>query len=181
MVQFLETDAGIGGAALPVNALLGRVAGLRPRGDLRGDRVLRGPARGQGLPRQDAQLRFGPVEPTAVPGRKHQLDALCQAARLGGRKRPEKRGVRVGVQIVTDQDQALGVAVARMIREGLDLVRPVHGRAPRGGVGHAPLAQRFHEHPDRAGAVPHVFIVVGGGLSRTRRLRRPLVAPQQAV
>ena len=43
-----EAHAGVGSAELPVDALLGRVAGLRPRGDLRGDR---------GLPRQDAQLR----------------------------------------------------------------------------------------------------------------------------
>ena len=44
--------------------------------NLRIDHVLRRPARGQGLPRQDAQFRFGPVEPAAVPGRKHQLYAL---------------------------------------------------------------------------------------------------------
>ena len=75
MVQMFETHAGVGGAELPVNALLGRVAGLRPRGDLCMNRVLRGPARGQGLARQDAQFRFSPVEPAAVPGRKHQADA----------------------------------------------------------------------------------------------------------
>ena len=63
-----EVHADIGGAELPVDAL-GRV-GARPRGALRVDRGLRRHARGQGLPRQDAQLRFGPVEPTAVPGRK---------------------------------------------------------------------------------------------------------------
>ena len=40
----------------------------------------------------------------------------------------------MGVQIVADPDQALGVAVERMIREGLDRVRPVHGRAPRAAV-----------------------------------------------
>ena len=70
-----EEHAGVGGAKLPVNALLGRVAGFRPRGDLRVNRVLRRPARGQGLPRQDAQFRFGPVEPAAMPGRKHQENA----------------------------------------------------------------------------------------------------------
>ncbi len=68
MVQMFEAHAGVGGAELPVDALLGRVAGLRPRGDLRVDGFLRGHARGQGLPRQDAQFRFGPVEPAAVPG-----------------------------------------------------------------------------------------------------------------
>ena len=52
-----EAHADVRGAALPVDACLGRVAGLRP-------------ARGQGLPRQDARFRFGPVEPAAVPGRK---------------------------------------------------------------------------------------------------------------
>ena len=72
MVQMFEADAGVGGAELPVDALWGRVAGLRPRGDLRRHRVLRGPARGQGLARQDAQFRFRPVEPAAVPGRKQK-------------------------------------------------------------------------------------------------------------
>ena len=85
-----EAHAGVGSAELPVDALLGRVAGLRPGGDLRVDRVLRRPAQGQNLARQDAQFRFGPVEPAAVPGRKHPLYAPGQAVRLGGRKRPEK-------------------------------------------------------------------------------------------
>ncbi len=56
MVQMFEAHAGVGGAELPVDAFLGCVTGLRPRGD----RVLRRPARGQGLPRQDAQFRFRP-------------------------------------------------------------------------------------------------------------------------
>ena len=37
-----EAHAGVRGAELPVDAFWGRVAGLRPRGDLRGDRGLRG-------------------------------------------------------------------------------------------------------------------------------------------
>ena len=85
-----EAHAGVGGAERPMDALWGRVAGLRPRGDLRMDRVLRRPARGQGLARQDAQFRFGPVEPADVSGRKHPRYALGPAARLGGRKGPEK-------------------------------------------------------------------------------------------
>ncbi len=64
-------------------------------------------------------------------------------------------------------------------RGGLHRARPVHGRAPRGGVGRAPRAQRFHEHPNGAGAAPHVCVVVGGGPARARRLRRPLVGPQR--
>ena len=48
--------------------------------------------------------------------------------------------------MVADQDQTRGLAVARMIREGLH-------RAPR--------TQRLHAQPDGAGAVPHVFIVIG--------------------
>ena len=131
----------------------------------------RGPARGQGLARQDAQFRFRPVEPAAVPGRKHQAYAPDPALGLGGRKGPAKRGVGMGVQVVADPDQALGLAVARVVDQGLDRVRPVHGRAP--------LAQRLREHPDRAGAAPHVCVVVGGRTARARRLRRPLVGPQR--
>ena len=152
-----EAHAGIGGAELPVDALWGRVAGLRLGGALRGDRVLRRPAPGQGLARQDAQFRFGPVEPTAVPGRKHQLYALRQALRLGWRKGPEERGVGMGVQVVADPDQALGLAAARVVGQGSHLMRPVHSRVPGGGG----LCATGPE-PDGAGAVPHVFIVVGG-------------------
>ena len=68
-----EAHTGVRGAELPVDALLGRVASLPPaRRPARGRRT----ARGQGLPRQDAQFWFGPMEPTAVPGRKHLLYAL---------------------------------------------------------------------------------------------------------
>ena len=137
-VQFLEADTGVGGTELPVDALLGRVAVLRPRGDLRVNLILRGHARGQGLARQDAQLRFGPVEPAVVPGRKHQEDALGQAVRLGGRKGPGKRAVSVGVQVVADQDQTLGLVVARMIREGLDRVSTAVRRAVAWAVRHWP-------------------------------------------
>ena len=42
----------------------------------------------------------------------------------------------MGVQIVADPDQALGLAVARMIRNGLYLTRPVHGM--RRAVRHRP-------------------------------------------
>ena len=38
------------------------------------------------------------------------------------------------------------------------------------------VRQRFHEHPNGAGAAPHVFVVVGGGPGR--HLRQPLVGPQ---
>ena len=43
----------------------------------------------------------------------------------------------MGVQIVADPDLALGLTVARMIREGLYLARPVHVRALGGGAGPA--------------------------------------------
>ena len=63
-------------------------------------------------------------------GRKHHLYAPGQAMHLGGRKRPVQRCVGMGVQIAADQDPALSLAVARMIRNGLHLVYPVHARVP---------------------------------------------------
>ena len=172
-IQLLEAHAGVRGTELPVDTRLDGVAGLRPRGDLRVNLFLRGHARGQGLARQDAQLRFGPVEPAAVPGRIHQTYALRQAARFGGREGVVERGVGMGIQVVADQSQVLRLTVARVIHQRLDLVRPVHGRASGGSVGRAPRAQRLHEQPEGAGAVPHIFVVVGGGPSRLRGLRRP--------
>ena len=60
-----EAPAGIRGAELPVDACLGHVAGLRPRGDLglRGDRACR-----------VRMLSSGSAlwsQPAAVPGRKY--------------------------------------------------------------------------------------------------------------
>ena len=43
-----EAHAGVRGAELPVDAFWGRVAGLRPRGDLRGDRAWRVRTRNSG-------------------------------------------------------------------------------------------------------------------------------------
>ena len=60
------------------------------------------------------------------------------------------------VQVVADPDQVLGLAIARVVDQGTHRVRPVHDRAPGGGMGRAPRAQGFHEQPDGAGAVPHV-------------------------
>ena len=84
----------------------------------------------------------------------------------------------MGVPMVADPRQALDLAVARMIRDGHQ-VRPVHACAPGGGMGCAPRAPRLHEQPDGAGSVSHVCVVVGGGASRSRRSRRPLVGPQR--
>ena len=70
-----------------------------------------------------------------MPGRKHQMYAPGQAARFGGRKHPVKGGVGVGVQMATDPDQALGLAGARMIREGLHRARPVYARRRVSAVG----------------------------------------------
>ena len=161
-VQMFEAHAGVHSAELPADARLGRVAGLCPRVN----RGLRRHAWGQSLPCQDAQFRFSPVEPTAVSRCKHQLYAPGQAARLGRRKSPVERGVGMDVPMVADQDQALGLAVARMIRR-----RPAPG-APSpcpcagDGVGRTPLTQRIHEQPEGAGAVPHVFV---GRIARSRR------------
>ena len=99
--RMFEAHAGVGGVALPVDALLGRVAGLRPRGDLRVP--ARGPrpasacaGSGPAASGRSDLLWLGHVEPAAVPGRKHQLDALGQAARLGQRKSPGKKRRRHG-------------------------------------------------------------------------------------
>ena len=75
----------------------------------------------------------------------------------------------MGVQRVADLAQALGLAVARMIRDHLDLVRPVHGRAPR--------AQRFHEHPDGAGAAP---VAASAGRPAAVWAVRPCRSPDSA-
>ena len=153
-VQMFEAHTGVGGAELPMDALLGRVATAH------------------------AVTCVG-TEP-AASGHSLWSQRSCRGVNTNCTRRAnqrasaggnawKKRGVSVGVQIVADQDQALGLAVARIIREGLHLARPVY-------AARAPQAQQFHEHPEGAGAAPHVFVVVGGGPARARRLRRPLSA-----
>ena len=71
-------------------------------GHLRMDRGLRRHARNQGLTRQDAQFRFGPVEPSAGAGRKtpsvrSALGAALHRAGARGRK-----SAGMNVQVVVD-------------------------------------------------------------------------------
>ena len=78
----------------------------------------------------------------------------------------------MGVQVVADPGQAFGLTVSA------GATRACTGRAqsavaPGGGVGRAPLVQRFHEEPEDAGAAPHVCIIAGGGRARPRGARRP--------
>ena len=86
-----EAPAGVRGPERPVDAGLGHVVGLSPRGVLCIDRGRRRPARGQGLPRQDAQFRFGPVEPTAVRGvNTHCTRRARRRASSGGKARSKE-------------------------------------------------------------------------------------------
>ena len=66
-----------------------------------------------------ASERSTPVRPCGANGRAEAETPTVRAGpggALGGRKRPVKRGVGMSVQMVADPDQALGLAVARMIR-----------------------------------------------------------------
>ena len=80
----------------------------------------------------------------------------------------------MGGQMVADLDQTFGLAVTRMIRDGCT------GRAQSTPVRRSVAWAGRHgpSELDGAGAVPHVFIVIGGGTSRSCRLRRPLVGQQ---
>ncbi len=85
----------------------------------------------------------------------------------------------MGVQRVADPDQALGLAVARMIRTRA-FTKCAQSTAVRRAVAlavcHGPSGST---NIQRVQVTRHVFIVVGGGMARTRRLRRTLVGPQR--
>ena len=53
----------------------------------------------------------------------------------------------MGVQVVADQGSDTRPDGSAGEHYDLHRARPVHGRAPGGGVGRAPQAQRFHEQP----------------------------------
>ena len=63
-----------------------------------------------------------------MPGRKRQTYALRQTPRFVGRERVIERGVGMGVQMVADPRQILGLTVARMISFRLDVAWPAFRR-----------------------------------------------------
>jgi transposase-like protein len=108
-VEVLELDAGILGREAPVDPTTGAVAGRLPRRDLPLQRRPVAQAPVQALPGQHGQLDLGHVQPAAVPGGVVQLQPVGQPPGLGRWERRIQRRRRVGVEVVLDQHDPLGI------------------------------------------------------------------------
>ena len=157
-----EAHAGVGGAGLPVDALWGRVAVLCPRGALNGGGACRvrtinsGSALLSQLPCRGVNARCTRrvkrrAASAETPGRTRRRYECSDGRRPGSGARPGSRA-----------DDPRGLA------PGAPSPRPcaTSPAAPRTARGCRCRAARMRR-------------VVGGGTARARRLRRPLVGPQQ--
>jgi hypothetical protein len=85
---------------LPVGFGVVLVAVVLPCGDFVGEDLLVGDAAIKTLRRENAEFRFGHVEPTAVLGGVMPFEALDESAGLGRGKGLIKRGWLVDVEII---------------------------------------------------------------------------------
>jgi hypothetical protein len=95
-------------------------------------------------------------------GRVVDLQPLSQASRLLRRKGLVERSDRMRVELITDQNDLLGLRIATLQQRG-HFLGPVHGRALRPNTHLPPTRQRFgrEKHTGRTG--PLVFMIVPSG------------------
>lgn len=115
----------------------------------------------QALAHHHVDLDLCHVEPAAVLGRVHELEAIPQRLGLLRREGLVQRGRAVRVEVVHHQRDALGLRVLRGNR--LDEVRPVDLGPALGDLGHAPSGQWFASHEDVAYAQAPVLVVLALG------------------
>ncbi len=131
-----ELDARVGRGEAPADGGGGAVALLLPGRHLGAHGLLIRHPPIQTLAAQGAEFDLGAVGPTTVFGRVVDLPLVQQPLGLGRREGLVQGGRGVRVEVVQDQDDALGLRLAH-IDEVLDLVGPVEPGAPRGEGGPA--------------------------------------------
>src|SRR5512132_2922520 len=179
-VEVLELDAGILGGEPPVHAAASRVAGRLPRGDLPREGHLVGQPPVQALPGQHTQLDLGHVQPAAVLGCVVQLQPVGQPLGLRRRERRVQRRRRVGVEVVLDQHDHVGVGIVH-IDQLPDAVRPVDPGPPLAHRHMPPATQRLAHQEHVAHPLPHVLVILacwpaGRGWQRRSHLGQQLPA-----
>src|SRR5207302_9938357 len=132
-----EFDAGVGGGELPIDMDVAAVAAVFPDARLLAHFLASGDAAIETLACECAQFRLGGVQPAPVFGRVDQLDLLRYPQGLAGLERLIERTQLVGVEIVTDEGDALRLSIAPVINELLYLTSPVQAGAAVGRP-HAP-------------------------------------------
>ena len=98
-------------------------------------------------------------------------------SRNRGGKRLVQGPTRVGIQVVADQDQALGLRIV-LIQKLLDAPRPFDLATLRRDPHAPPSAQRLEEHEQIALTMALIFIVIPRHASGLHRYPRALIGSQ---
>src|SRR5512132_1005746 len=179
-VEVLELDAGVGRGEAPVDLTAGTVAGGLPCGDFASQGGPVGQPPVQALLGEHAQLDLGHVQPAPMLGGGVEFELVGQPLGLGGSERLVQRGGCVGVEVVLDQHDPLGVRVVD-VDEVLDAVGPVDAGAPVADAHVPPAGQRLADQEQVAGAVALVLVVGPCRPARGDRDRRVDLPEQLAA
>src|ERR1700752_2475207 len=105
----LEFDAGVFGRELPIGFGVMGIAVSLPWGDLTDEEFLVGDAASKTLRRQNGEFGFRHIEPTAVLWRIMPFEPLDEPSCFVWRKSLVERCGFMGVEIVLNQNDFLGV------------------------------------------------------------------------
>src|SRR6266496_5864328 len=97
------------------------------------------------LTSEDAQLDFGNVQPAPMFGRMMNLQSFHKSPRFRWWKRLVERGELVGVQVIADEDDPLGIRIID-VQQLLDLFGPVDFGSSFSDVYLSPARQGLSEH-----------------------------------
>jgi hypothetical protein len=122
----------------------------------------------QALRSQNGEFALGDVEPAAVFGRVMPFEARCQAMGFFRLEGFIERTWPMGVQVVNDQNDALGLRII-FVREQAQLFGKVTLGAPCRDAHPAPPPQGFDSQEEIGNPVPFVFVVLPQRLTRLKR------------
>ncbi len=132
---------------------------------------------GQHLPLEHADLELGHVSPGAVYGGEAQRDLAGDPERLCGRKGGVQRLKAMDVEIVADDDQALGIGELDINQLAQDMGE-VDAATVIGGGDVAPAELRRRGQEEAGAAAPGILGVLAGRLARGHRQRGSQVVLQ---
>src|SRR5215207_8387322 len=161
----LELDASIGAGEAPVYGALGRVALGFPRTHFLGKRFSVGDALIQTLASEHRELDLGHVQPRAVLGCVMNLQLTSDAPGLGGGERFIQGGGSMGVEVVQNQHDLLGLWVVD-VYQLLYAMCPVELGPPLGDTDVTPAGQGLTNDEEVGRPLTLVLVVVTGGVPR---------------